>query len=115
MYRIIFLLNTIFLVPSKPLNVTAIVQSNTTVLLTWLIPLHPNGIITGYRVAYKKTSQSSHRVCNNTLQTTYSVDILIPYTNYTFWVKASTVAGFGMRSESRFAKTDEGGMPYSNF
>ena len=93
--------------PSEPLNFHANVQSNTSVQLSWSAPLYHNGIINKYRVYYKKTTESIGS--GTTIGTQYLVGNLIPYTNYSFWVKANTSAGLGNESVTIFNKTTEGG------
>ena len=94
--------------PSKPVNLFAIVTSNTTVQLSWDPPLRHNGIIQFYHVYYKRsTSTKSNTYRSN--KTTYGFENLTPYTRYSFWVRAQTIAGLGNKSDTINNRTNEGG------
>ena len=66
--------------------------------ITWDSPMYPNGIITTYEVIVTQTDIGSDVVYSNDavtdLAATESVMVL-PYTNYTVTVAASTSAGQG--------------------
>ena len=66
--------------------------------IVWDSPAYPNGVITSYEVIVTRTDNSSDVVISNDavidLAVTESVMIL-PYTNYTVTVAASTSAGQG--------------------
>lgn len=63
-----------FLVPSQVFNLTATNISSTSIVVTWLGPLHPNGVITQYRISVKKEEKE-----NNTQQINfYCIDCQRP-------------------------------------
>ena len=95
--------------PSEPWNFSANVKSNTTVQLTWNVPVYPNGVIKGYRVYYKDTKDKNVFGLATMTETQYLVKSLKPYRKYSFWVYAKTSAGFGNKSATISAMTDEGG------
>ena len=67
----------------------------------WYQPSYPNGVITSYEVVVTQTDDSSIVVYSNSSlpvpNVTESVMVL-PFTNYTVSVAASTSAGQGDRS-----------------
>ena len=96
--------------PSGPLNVTANVTQpyNATVNVSWSAPRHRNGIIIQYHIYYQKVT--GYKVAwNNTSETSHVVTDLTPYTDYSFWVRAETSAGVGDKSVAATIMTDEGG------
>lgn len=102
--------------PSEPLNVEANVTQpkNTTVKISWSAPLYRNGIITKYHIYHNKTTvvnkmKRQEIVRDITNETSYVVMKLVPYTKYSFWVRAETSAGIGKKSVTRTTTTDEGG------
>lgn len=44
-------------VPSAPEQIKALAYSSDTVLVSWLPPLHPNGIISHYTVYYREAGR----------------------------------------------------------
>lgn len=96
-------------VPSEPLNFAANVKSNTTVQLSWKVPLYHHGVIKEYKVYYKKTTENIVFGPETTNETGYILENLKPYTNYSFWVYAATSAGMGNRSATIYNVTYEGG------
>lgn len=103
------------LVPSEPLNVTANVKQpyNTTINISWSAPRYRKGIITKYHIYYQKVAVNivEHQRIdwNNMSETSHVVTDLIPYTNYSFWVRAETSAGVGKKSLTTTTMTHEGG------
>ena len=68
----------------------------TTITLSWMSPDTPNGIITNYRVQYRRTDSSSPdytSVDTNTNDLTYTVTGLSTNAEYDFRVRADTVVG----------------------
>ncbi|XP_077985299.1 cell adhesion molecule DSCAM-like [Glandiceps talaboti] len=90
-------------VPEEPANIKAHAKSPTSIMLSWLAPLYPNGIIKKYTIytRYKEGNREMteelvleppptilyHTITN--LQTNYEYD---------FWVTASTIVGEGAPS-----------------
>ena len=65
--------------------------------ITWDEPANPNGVITSYEVTISRTNDSTDIVYTNTTTVTSvtpSVTVL-PFTNYTVTVAASTTEGQG--------------------
>ena len=70
--------------------------TDTTVTLSWMPPNPPNGIITNYRVQYRRSNSSSssyNSVDTNTTDLTYTATGLNMNTEYDFRVSADTVVG----------------------
>ena len=70
--------------------------TDTTVTLSWMSPDPPNGIITNYRVQYRRSDSSSPSyisIDTNTNDLTYTVTGLSTNTEYDFRVRADTVVG----------------------
>ena len=70
--------------------------TDTTVTLSWMSPDPPNGIITNYRVQYRRNgsrSLSYYSIDTITNNLTYTVTGLNTNTEYNFRVRADTVVG----------------------
>ena len=91
---------------------TLLVESNTTILVRWLPPENENGIIIGYRIQLRELEMnSSERIVNVSGEANSTlVNLLKPYTNYTFRMQAWTSVGLGNFSETETARTHEGCM-----
>ena len=66
--------------------------------ILWDVPINPNGVITSYEVTVAETDNSSNVVyTNNSLTDTSATQsvMVLPFTNYTVTVTASTSAGQG--------------------
>ena len=63
------------------------VESATVITVSWLRPVQPNGRIVSYNL-YQNNS-----LINSSLDTTYTVEDLLPYTLYEYYVEACTSAG----------------------
>lgn len=63
------------------------VESATVIRVSWLRPVQPNGIIINYNL-YQNSS-----LINSLLDTIFTVDELLPYTTYEYYVEACTNAG----------------------
>ncbi len=80
--------------------------------ITWDLPATPNGVITGYQYSFRGTNDTgADMFSGNTSETSITVNTtVVPYTNYTVMVQASTSAGFGDEAiDSAFSP--EAGMP----
>ena len=105
-------------VPSVPLTVTVANKTSTTLLVTWLPPSIPNGVLFSYEVYYRGES-SLNPVPASFFQPLFlSVSVpntslvlsdLVPYSNYTISVRAFTSAGPGEYSEEIEDRTEEDG------
>ena len=84
----------VFLGPgSPPLNLSINAFNSTTLLLSWLQPLIPNGIIIKYTINCIGENNKNHTVMTSTTMTL--VSDLSPYTNYTCSVFGHTRVGIG--------------------
>ena len=66
--------------------------------IEWNVPIYPNGVITAYSVTVYQTDDSSDVVYSNDAVTDLAVTesvMVLPFTNYTVSVAASTSAGQG--------------------
>ena len=105
-------------VPSSPLNVTIMNKTPASLLVKWVSPAIPNGILTTYEVTY--TGVSSVNVVPASFYQSLSITIsapntslvvpgLVPHSNYTISVRAFTSAGPGEVSEAIRGRTEEDG------
>ncbi|CAL8129128.1 unnamed protein product [Orchesella dallaii] len=97
-------------VPDEPADIKVVPLSGTSVLLSWLPPSFPNGIITKYFLFWKledgdqikekvfipPSSSSSFQLEED--QFFQEIRRLQAFKQYSFWVKASTNAGIGNAS-----------------
>ena len=68
--------------------------TDTTVTLSWMSPIPPNGIITNYQIQYRRSDSSSYTsIDTNSDDLTYTVNGLTTNTEYDFRVRADTVVG----------------------
>ena len=81
-------------VPTPPRSLMIGQVTDTTVTLSWMPPDQPNGIITSYRVQYKRSDRISYSSID-TMNTdlTYTVTGLTTNTEYDFRIRADTVVG----------------------
>ena len=103
----------IFSAPGVPANVKAAVLSATSVLITWLPPISPNGEITKYTL-YIKDAESRHsntdlKIISSHLNK-YAVKDLLQSREYIFWISASTRIGEGPVSKIIKIKTSRSSM-----
>ncbi|XP_047472707.1 Down syndrome cell adhesion molecule-like protein Dscam2 isoform X6 [Penaeus chinensis] len=90
-------------VPDAPTSVKALVMSADSILVSWLPPDRPNGIITQYTVYFKEEGKSDSEAEQEKLlssQLNYEANGLKQRDEYVFWVTASTTIGEGEKSES---------------
>ena len=121
-------------VPSAPTNVTTLYVTSKELKLKWHSPLHPNGLIRGYRIfihdvasnrtEYRETSNgmpemeyeigqlskcSAHHVqiiLNHNYNFFNILKLTEPFTRYRFWLKAFTSKHMGNASEPMLIRTD---------
>ncbi|XP_045126268.1 Down syndrome cell adhesion molecule-like protein Dscam2 [Portunus trituberculatus] len=89
-------------IPEAPRSVKALVISADSILLLWLPPERPNGIITEYTVYYKEHGKSDSEATRQKLlpsQLSYEASELKHHDGYVFWVTASTTVGEGEMSD----------------
>ncbi|XP_058830692.1 cell adhesion molecule Dscam2 isoform X38 [Topomyia yanbarensis] len=94
-------------VPEAPTAVKALVMSEGSILVSWLPPSQPNGVILQYTVYIKsgEPEPKSHKV--PAYQMSYEASNLDKSTQYSFWVTASTTIGEGQRSKTLSAKPSD--------
>lgn len=94
----------------SPVNV--LVEGNTpsSVIVTWVEPTIPNGIITGY-ILYVNYSDGSPVVVlrSDASSTNYTLTNLQPYQLVTVQVSATTASGEGPRSQPAMGRAREEG------
>ena len=104
--------------PSAPLNVTVLNKTSTSLLITWLPPTAPNGVVTSYEVYYRGVFSESlvpasfYQPLSITVyapSTSLLLEGVFPYSNYTISVRAFTNAGPGEYSERIEDRTEEDG------
>ena len=105
-------------VPSSPVNVTIASKTSTSLLVEWVSPVIPNGVLTSYEVTYTGVT-SVNPVPESFVQplsiavsapnTSLVLSDLVPYSNYTISVRAFTNAGPGEYSEVIEDRTVEDG------
>ena len=66
-----------------------------TISISWNIPTIPNGIITVYVIRYRESDNNGLYNITNTTNIQYSIEGLLPNTNYTIEVRAYTSIGPG--------------------
>ena len=105
-----FLLLTLVVPSSAPINITVTQISARSISISWLpIPLQDqNGVIIKYEITY----YSSKWMLKNSLevdgsQTTAILDKLLPFTTYNITITAATTIGYGPTSNSIFANTSQ--------
>ena len=93
-----------FAVPeTPPRNCSAVAVNSTSISLSWILPLVPNGLIVNYSVTYRPIQSQSgidytasglpfvaHTTNNST---TISIDQLFEATSYSFAITAFTIVG----------------------
>lgn len=105
-----FLSSLLFAVPGPPASIKVVVDRQDAVVVSWLPPRQPNGVIVHYNVYVREVeygrerSHTSHQVSG---VTTYRVAGLRPGTQHQFWVTANTRRGEG-RSSQVVSKTPSG-------
>ena len=121
-YNACFAINCNFccfsIAPSSPRNVTVVNETSTTLLVTWLTPSIPNGVVINYQVNY--TGFTSVNLVPTSFfqpqfitipanETSVVLLDLVPYSKYTIVVRAYTSAGPGEPSEEIEDRTEEDG------
>ena len=102
-------------VPSKaPSKFTVTRTSSTSITASWQLPPadSQNGIITGFKLFYKKKDSAESATMlaiNNGTKLTKDVTGLDEYTEYEFQVLAFTSVGDGPKSSVEVEKTNEDG------
>lgn len=97
-------------IPSTPLNLNINVKTNNSCTISYDEPLMKNGIISNYNImAFDKNNNLiNNNYCNIT---EFTIENLIPFTDYYFIIRASTDFGYGEFTDKYNFKTLEG-IPY---
>ena len=85
-------------VPGPPSSVYFPEVTETSVRIAWSEPREPNGVITGYRVAYSLRSSRTLTMSDDSVSAArrdYRVTGLASYQHYLFTVTAKTQSGWG--------------------
>eukprot|EP00090_Calanus_glacialis_P013507 TRINITY_DN22191_c0_g1_i1.p1 TRINITY_DN22191_c0_g1~~TRINITY_DN22191_c0_g1_i1.p1 ORF type:complete len:1215 (-),score=130.86 TRINITY_DN22191_c0_g1_i1:761-4405(-) len=97
-------------VPSAPLNVSTHSITNSSVVVTWLEPSRPNGIIEGYRLYFMHSNFTDVRTIKETNTVMeYQLQGLESYMSYRLWLKAFTWKNEGSPSQQLSLMTDVSG------
>ena len=110
---------------AAPDGFTVTAKTSTSITASWQLPPEDdrNGIITGFKLFYKKKGSSGspkQLTINSGSTLTKVVPGLDEYTDYEFQVLASTSIGDGPKSNPKSAKTKEAGekseitIPYTS-
>ena len=111
----IIMWNFLIAVPSlPPSSFTLAASTSTSIIASWQLPPEDsrNGIITGYKLFYKKKGSSgagSMKVINSQAIHSKVVTGLDKYTDYEFQILAFTSVGDGPKSTVVYEKTKEAG------
>ena len=84
--------------PSAPRSLIVVYVADTIVILSWISPDMPNGIITQYQVQYRVGSSGGYTQMTVTTDLNYTVTGLNINIAYDFRVRAFTVVGRGSPS-----------------
>ena len=76
----------------------AVTSTLTTVILSWMPPESPNGIIIRYQVRFRIRGSGDSLTDRVTTDLTYTVTGLMTNTEYQFRVRATTAIGYGPSS-----------------
>ncbi|XP_037087652.1 tyrosine-protein phosphatase 99A-like [Pollicipes pollicipes] len=97
-------------VPSRPVNVSFSSVRDRSVVLRWVPPRRPNGLVRGYNAYWTADKgQVMRRAVPDGDRRTFTITNLDPDTEYSVWLKAVTGAGEGDRSFPVRARTDVSG------
>ena len=96
-YTLIFSITVLLcdLVPGVVSDLQVINVGTDTISISWNISTIPNGIITVYEIRYRDSNNNGLYNITNTTNTQYSIEGLLPNTNYTIEVRAYTSIGPG--------------------
>ncbi|XP_066579876.1 phosphatidylinositol phosphatase PTPRQ isoform X2 [Amia ocellicauda] len=102
---------TIETIPSAPFNLEGERVGSTGILLSWTVPLHPNGKILSYAIKYKEVCPWPDSDFTQVLTISdipeFLLNTLTPGSTYNIKVAAENNAGIGLFSNSLYFKTAE--------
>ncbi|XP_077981020.1 receptor-type tyrosine-protein phosphatase delta-like isoform X2 [Glandiceps talaboti] len=81
--------------PSPPILTDVNATSDSTISVSWRAPVHPNGIIKSYTLAYLEDDQSWSQITVNSSVYTYVLKGMLSQVQYAFKVQAKNEVGFG--------------------
>lgn len=95
-----------------PANLQVVGNSPSSVLVSWIPPSTPNGVITNYNlyINYNDGSPEATILQSNAFTMNYTVADLQPYQQISVKISASTMPGEGPMSESVSGRAREMGM-----
>uniref|UniRef100_A0A0K8UA23 Tyrosine-protein phosphatase 99A n=1 Tax=Bactrocera latifrons TaxID=174628 RepID=A0A0K8UA23_BACLA len=101
-------------VPSKPLNLTVLNVTSTSITMSWYPPKNQNGAIAGYHVFHIHDNQTGVEIMKNSRNSQDSLIIfelpnLKPFTDYRVIVQAFTMKNEGNPSDQIVQRTDVAG------
>ncbi|XP_053947120.1 tyrosine-protein phosphatase 99A isoform X2 [Anastrepha ludens] len=106
-------------VPSKPLNLTVLNVTSTSITMSWYPPKNQNGAIAGYHVFHIHENQTGVEIMKNSRNSQDTIIIfelpnLKPFTDYRVIVQAFTMKNEGNPSDQIVQRTDVAGpsAPY---
>lgn len=110
------------LVPEEPADIKVLAMSSSSVLVSWLSPRHPNGIITKYTIFWKSEERVEESVKEKSYiptagdedQLSLEIRRLRENHKYVFWITAATATGTGKSSKLQSVSlTPKGKNTYS--
>lgn len=90
----------VLVVPGPPADIKVVVSSPQSLLVSWLPPFEPNGVITKYNL-HKRSGDGKQDHITQTVSsqhTNFEVKSVQAMTEYQFWVTAFTKIGEGQSS-----------------
>ena len=100
-------MNSIFPVPSSPLNLSGTSDNSMSLSFMWDAPLNPNGMITHYAILCSGGG-TTHVISITGSQTTGTLNSLQPYTNYSCSITAHTSVGGGPAATTSVTTLQDG-------
>jgi len=80
--------------------------------MLWSPPIYPHGVITGYRVAYRRNSSSGYYLYDGLLSASRQAEVFLglhKHTYYRFFVWAKTKEGWGPSADQVVYTTSDNG------
>ncbi|KAL4233512.1 hypothetical protein ACF0H5_008193 [Mactra antiquata] len=86
--------------PTKVRQLNSTRKSNESILLSWLIPCRPNGVITDYTIYINNTDNNAAWKISSNATSVNVTDKILPYRNYSINVIGNTVIGEGNMTDN---------------
>lgn len=109
---------TLLIVPDAPERIKWVVSGENAVIISWLPPRRPNGLLTQYTVYIRMLEQGQDKIIKNTLPAQnlhHEVTDLKLHESYEAWVAASTKVGHGSSTPVVKFQPSTTGKPVSKF